>query len=498
MDTSTPPPEPASSKRPVVAVVGGGISGLAAAWYLLEEARLRGDDAPAVVVLESSTRLGGALRAGTVGELTADLGAESMLARRPEALDLVSAAGLDDDVVHPRTSTATIWSRGHLHPLPAGTFMGVPGYPDTLPGVLTGPEVARVVHESVLAPPEGDVAVGPFVADRVGRAVVDRLVEPLLGGVYAGHAGRLSFQATMPALWQELTSGRADAPAHHADCRLVVAARRTVEAAAASANGGPVFAGLRGGVGRLPEALAAVLRRRGVRIRTGVTVRALAATATGWRLECGPAPAPEWLDAGAVILAVPPTPAARLLRPHAPLAAARLGAVETASVALVAAVLPREVLRSAHGSGVLVPPVERLAVKAATFCSAKWDWVDTQDTDHVLVRLSLGRAREEAVLQRDDDDLADLATADLTAMIGRPVRPVATRVIRWGGALPQYAVGHVAAMASVREDVDGVPGLALCGAVLDGVGIPACAAAARTAARRVTSGLGQGWGRMEQ
>jgi oxygen-dependent protoporphyrinogen oxidase len=187
----------------------------------------------------------------------------------------------------------------------------------------------------------------------------------------------------------------------------------------------------------------------------------------------------------AVVVAVPPSAAARLLARECSAAARELAAVETASVAVVAALVPRADLAGLDGSGVLVPPVEGRAVKAATFASAKWAWLDGQDADHVVVRASLGRAGEAAVLQRDDGDLARLALRDLADLLGRPLRPRASTVVRWGGALPQYAVGHVQRVERARRAVARVPGLAVCGAALDGVGIPACIAAASAAASRI-------------
>jgi protoporphyrinogen/coproporphyrinogen III oxidase len=460
--------------RPVVAVVGAGISGLTAAWRLAT-----GPEPPRVVVLEQSRRVGGKLLVGSVGDVEVDLGAESVLARRPEAVDLLDDVGLGDDVVHPATASAAVVRDRRVYPLPTGTVLGVPGRPDALAEVLTPAEVERVAADSALpAPPiEHDVDVASYVAGRVGRAVVDRLVEPLLGGVYAGSADRLSLQATAPQLWHLAQAGGS----------LLAGVRGITDGEGAP---GPVFAGVRGGVGRLAQRLAAHLADLGVEIRTGVTVRGMERRDGGWRLVTGPAPVPEVVEADAVVLAVPPAPAARLLRAEVPAAAAELARVETASVALVAALLPRPALAGLGGSGVLVPPVEGRAVKAVTFASSKWAWLDALDPGHVVVRASLGRAREEAVLQRDDDDLAALALADLAALLGRELRPVAARVVRWGGALPQPAVGHVEAMRRMEAAVAAVPGLAVCGAVVDGVGIPACIAAAGRAAARVADLLG--------
>ena len=468
--------EQAIRSRPTVAVVGGGISGLVAAWRLATAA-----EAPAVVLLEQSGRIGGKLLAGALGDLEIDLGAESVLARRAEAVGLLAELGLAADVVHPVTTSAGVLRDGRLHPLPPGTLMGVPGRPETLAGLLTPEEIARVAAEPTLPPtPVGaDVDVASWVAARVGPAVVDRLVEPLLGGVYAGHADRLSLRVTVPQLWQQARAGGS----------LLAGVRAAVEATRRDGEPAPVFAGLRGGLGRVPSRLAEELTGRGVEIRTKVTVRSLERTAGGWRLVTGQVPAPVTVEADAVVLAVPPTPAARLLRAVAPAASAELGRIETASVAVVAALLPRAALSGLTGSGLLVPPVEGHPVKAATFASAKWAWVDELDPAHVVVRASLGRAGEEAVLQRDDGELAALALTDRGAVLARELRPVATRVVRWGGALPQPAVGHAEAMERVQAAVAAVPGLAVCGAVIDGVGIPACVAAAGRSAAQVLRSL---------
>lgn len=485
---SLPPPDPrepgpGGSRRPLVAVVGGGISGLAAAWRL---ATL--PDPPRVVVLEGSPRVGGALRTGELDGVPVDLGAESFLARRPEATDLARELGLTDRLEHPRTSTASVLRDRVMHPLPPGTVMGVPGGPEHLLGPLTAAEVERVLAEPALpdTPIGHDVDVAGWVAARVGPAVVDRLVEPLLGGVYAGHAARLSLQATVPALWQAAREGGS----------LLAAVRR---AAAGGAGAGPVFAGLRGGVGRLPEELVAALTARGVAVRGRATVRGLHRTATGWRLVVGSVPREEALDVDAVVLAVPPAAAARLLAAQAPAAARALAGFEAASVALVTALVPAQALDGVPGSGVLVPPAEGLDVKAMTFSSAKWGWThEAAGAGRVAVRMSLGRAGEEAVLQRDDADLAELALAQASRIVGRPLtggtggpgaHGTPWLVTRWGGALPQYAVGHVARVSAVRADVARLPGLAVCGAAYDGVGIPACVAAAGLAARQVAAHL---------
>ena len=458
-------------------VVGGGISGLAAAHRV-------GGALPEcdVLVLESAPRLGGALRSAEVGGVVVDVGAEALLNRRPEAVRLAREVGLGGDLVHPAATTPHLWSRGRLVPMPR-TLMGVPLDLRSLDEVLTRKGVARAALDAVLPPTvlgEDDISVGDLVERRFGAEVVDRLVEPLLGGVYAGHARELSARAAVPQVVALLDRDRS--------------LSRAAASAAAPANGSgavPVFAGVVGGVARLVEALAAASIAE---IRTGTTVRELAHRAGGgWRLVVGPTRAPEVVEADAVVLATPARPTARLLTDVAPAAAAQLAGIEYASMAVVTLAFPARDFPELPGSGFLVPPVDGRAVKASTFSFAKWDWVraaGARVTDPVvLVRCSLGRHREEQALQRSDEELAEIALTDLADAVGLSVRPVDRHVQRWGGALPQYAVGHLDRVAAVRREVRGHPGLAVCGAAYDGLGVPACIASAEAAAADLVADL---------
>jgi oxygen-dependent protoporphyrinogen oxidase len=484
--------------RPHVVVVGGGISGLAAVLAVLD----RSAGALDVTLLEGTGALGGKLALTEVAGIGVDAGAESLLARRPEALALVHAAGLADDVVHPAVAGASVWSRGAMRPLPSGQLMGIPGDLRSLAasGVVSLPGLARIPLDHVLArtPVRGDVSLGSFVAGRLGREVVDRLVEPLLGGVYAGHADDLSLDATLPQL----------AGAVRVERSLLRAVAEVLgsgpAAAAVSVAGGaiagptleppglarPVFAGIRGGVGRLPAAVAAACVRGGATIRVGAMVRELRRSPGGWRVVLGPSRQPEQIFADAVVLAVPAAAASRLLQAVVPQAAAELGAVEYASVGLVTLAVPLEQVNGRlTGTGFLVPPVDSHVVKAATFLSQKWGWLADAAGDLAVLRVSVGRHREVADLQRDDDELVAAALADLSAAVRVDLRPVDRRVTRWGGALPQYTVGHPDRVARIRRSIAEHPGLAVCGAAYDGVGIPACAGSARTAADRVVASL---------
>jgi oxygen-dependent protoporphyrinogen oxidase len=252
-----------------------------------------------------------------------------------------------------------------------------------------------------------------------------------------------------------------------------------------------VFAGIRGGVARLTEAL---VRASGATVRTGATVRELVrGPGGGWRLVIGSTHDPEMLHADAVVLATPARPTGRLLADVAPSSALCLDRIESASMAIVTMAFPAHTFPEVAGSGFLVPPVDGHAVKASTFSFAKWDWVraaGASGEDGLLVlRCSLGRHREEQVLQRTDDELVEVAAGDLTDALGSSVRPVDAHVQRWGGALPQYAVGHLDRVATIRAGLESLSGLAVCGSTYDGVGIPACIASAEKAAAKIVADL---------
>ncbi|MET9498101.1 protoporphyrinogen oxidase [Streptomyces sp. NPDC006552] len=484
---------PGEARHRKILVIGGGIAGLAAAYRLLASAGP--DERVEVTVLEASDRLGGKLRAGEIAGVRVDLGAESMLARRPEAVGLAREVGLAERLEPPSTATASLWTRSVLHPMPKGHVMGVPGTADALAGVLSDEGLKRVEQEADLPPVElgEDVAVGEFVAARLGREVVDRLVEPLLGGVYAGDAYRISLRSAVPQLFEEAR--------RHTS---LTAAVRAIQARTAQhQQPGPVFMGIKGGIGTLPAAVADAVRARGGTILTGeraITLRARGGTEAPRRTDARPsgrsvpapaAPEPVWrvvteqgrtCTADQVVIALPAPAAASLLRTASPLASQELRGIDYASMALITMAFRTSEARLPEGSGFLVPPVDGHTIKAATFASHKWGWIGADDPDLRVVRTSVGRYGDEKDLARDDADLVDAARHDLRAATGHSAAPVAAHVTRWQDGLPQYPVGHADRVARVREHLTHLPGLTVCGAAYDGVGIPACIASAYAAA----------------
>ncbi|MGJ3561412.1 protoporphyrinogen oxidase [Streptomyces sp. INA 01156] len=342
-----------------VVVVGAGIAGLAAAHRLLGRGAR-------VTVLEASDRVGGKLLPGEIAGARVDLGAEAMLARRPEAVTLAREVGLGDRLQPPATATASLWTRGALRPMPKGHVMGVPGTAAALAGVLSDEGLARIERDAALPRTEvgDDIAVGEYVAARLGREVVDRLVEPLLGGVYAGDAYRISMRAAVPQLFE----------AARAHTSLTEGVREIQARAAAAQQTGPVFMGIEGGVGTLPLAVAESVRARGGR-STPAPRSPNCAGACGWRIVAGQ----RELYADAVVVAAPAPEAARLLRAEAPGASAELTGVEYASMALITLAYRRAETGLPAGSGFLVPPVDGRTIKASTFASHKWGWIAEED-----------------------------------------------------------------------------------------------------------------------
>lgn len=465
------------ARRPRVVVVGAGIAGLAAAYQLLV---LRPD--VRLTVLEASPLVGGKLRLGEVAGQAVDLGAEAIINRRPDGVELARQVGLAERIVYPVTTSAGIWTRGSVRPLPR-TLVGIPVDLDELAatGIVGRRAVMRARGERVLPRSRvaEDVSVGHLVSRRIGREIRDRLVEPMLGGVYGGRADELSLHATMPQLVPALTEhGRlVDA----AGSVLARTPRPRVEQPSP-----PVFAGLRGGVGRLAAAVEDAVCAAGGEVRRLATVRELVRTPTGYALIVGPTIAPERIETDAIVLAVPATPASRLLRTVAPSAATDLATIPYASIAVVTLAFSAAERPELAGSGFLVPPIDGRVVKGATFSSRKWGWLSD---DLEVVRCSIGRLGEESQLQRDDAGLVEAALADLSAAAGPRGPLVDATVTRWGGALPQYTVGHLDRVGRVRAAVARVPGLAVCGAAYDGIGIPACIASASMAVTQVVAHL---------
>lgn len=419
-----------------------------------------------VVLVERTQVLGGKLRTHEVDGLVLEAGAESLLARRPESRAVVDAAGLGNRLVHPSTTGASVWT-DRLHPLPKQQLLGIPCdvHDPDLPGLLDRAALDRLAHEPPVDAVPDDTSVGQLVEQQLGRDVVELLVEPLLGGVYAGRADDISLDAALPGLLDRVrTTGS-----------LVRAAAQT---RTATSSDGPVFASVVGGLGALPEAVA---DHMDAQVRRGSAVVALDRRDDRWvvTLEDG-----AELESDAVVVALPGFAAAPLLEGWARAASTVAAELEYASVALVTTVFDRSAVHAElAGTGFLVPPRTGRLTKAATFVSRKWQWVDESAPDREVLRFSVGRMGDTRGLDRDDDELVAAVLSETAPLLALAVAPRATAVTRWEQSLPQYRPGHRARVATARAALP--PGLAVCGATWDGVGIPACIASGWSAADQV-------------
>jgi oxygen-dependent protoporphyrinogen oxidase len=444
-------------------VVGGGVAGLATAWYL----QRAGVDA---TVLEATDRAGGKVRSAELDGTRLDVGPDTFLGRVPWAVELCRDLGLAGELVEPATTRAWLWSRRELRPLPPGLALGVPLDLPALArsGVVTPAGVARAALDVVL--PQSRLPADPSVADvveaRLGREVLERLVDPLIGGINAGRSDRLSLAAVAPDLSAVSRLRRS----------LILGLR--AQRKKAPPSDAPLFLGLRGGMGRLTARLA-----EEVRLETSTPVEAVTRSQSG-RLAVARGGGPQ-LEADGVVLAVPALEAARLLRATSRKAAAALDHIRYASVAvLTLAYDPAAISRSLDGSGFLVPRVDGRLLTACTWFSSKWP--EVRPHGRVVLRCSAGRDGDQRIDELDDDELVAHVHAEASEALGLRTGPVETMVTRWPGAFPQYDVGHLGRIeAAERALARELPGVALVGASYRGVGIASCVRQAKEAAEKL-------------
>ena len=442
------------------AVVGGGISGLVAAYRLRIAA---GPDAT-ITVFDPADRLGGVLRTERIGGQSLDVGAEAFIARRPEVPALLAELGLARRQIGTTGARPLIYSQRRLHELPIGTLQGIPADPDTLTGLVDDAAITWMRDEPTRPfswRPGADPSVAALVGDRFGDQVVVRSVDPLLAGVYAGSAATTGVRSAVPTLAAVLDRGARS---------LTEAVREALPPPLT----GSVFGAVEGGYTVLVDEL---VRRAGIRWAQ-VAVQEVNAAPRGWELVDDEG---ERWHADAAVLAVPAPWLPKLIDKVAPRTAAAARRIAVASTALVALALPGGVPLPEQ-SGVLVASGEPLRTKAITLSSRKWG----QRGNVELVRLSYGRFGDDLARSAGDEDLLEWASQDLATVFGVNVDPVDCHVQRWIDAMPQYGPGHVELVADLRAGLP--PTLAVAGGYLDGIGVPACVAAAtRAAASLITS-----------
>lgn len=447
---------------PSIAIVGGGISGLTAAFRVRQEL---GDEAR-ITVFDPAEQLGGVLRTITLGEHRVDIGAEAFITRRPEVLDLLNELGFADRTLGTTGVRPLVYAGGSLHPLPTRTVNGIPASASSVIGLVDEETVARIDSE-----PQRDmhwtVGADPTVADlvslRFGPQVVARLVDPLLGGVYAGSAATTGLRTAAPGIAKALDEGAGS---------LLAAARQALPPISDTG----IFGAVEGGYAVLLEELW----RRTRAEHRHIAVTGIERDGDGWTIS-GDTTRDRF---DAVIVAVPAPRAATILDVVAPASAAAARTIPVASSVVVALTLPGDA-PIPDNSGVLVASGEALHAKAITFSTSKWG---LRGRDTQVVRLSYGRFGDTVARATSDEQLRHWAVADLTTVLGSPVSPIDSALARWIDAMPQYGPGHADAACAIRG---GLPaGIGVAGSYLDGIGVPACVASASEAAQRIVARWG--------
>jgi protoporphyrinogen/coproporphyrinogen III oxidase len=465
-----------------VAVIGGGISGLAAALALTEQAAASGMTLRCTV-FEAGPSWGGKIVTHKIGDLVTEAGPDSFLSNKPAGLQLVDKLGLAHELINTNETgkKAFVYSDGHLRELPEGLIAIAPGQigPFLRSGLLSLGGAARMGMEFIIPPNRSapDESLASFVRRRFGRQAFERMMEPLMAGIYAGDAEQMSVRATFPRFIElEQTYG---------------SVLRGMLSARASRNGDAsirrtMFVSLKLGLESLVTALVRRITAEGVTLRAGAPVQSLRVRSHQlgrWTydvmLHDGSA-----LSADSLVLATPAFVTAELLRPLTPIAAGVLEMIPYASTATIGLAYPASVIGgSIQGFGFVVPRTEQRDLIAATWTSLKWP--HRAPADRLLARCYVGGTGREAILDLDDEALVARVKAELKAICGLSAEPQYVEVNRWIKAMPQYLVGHLDRVEQAEVALSRYGGVVLAGSAYRGVGIPDCIRQGTVAAKKV-------------
>lgn len=458
-----------------VVVVGGGLAGLAAAEELL---RLPGDGME-VTIVEADTRPGGVVASVRHDGWLTERSADSFLAARPEGIQLVERLGLAGELVGitPAVRRALILHQGRLVPVPAGFRLLAPGQVWSLLAtpLLSLAGKLRLLCEPLIRRGHGDdESLEQFAVRRLGREAFERLVQPLVSGIWTADPARLSMAAACPDF---LAMERDDGSLFAGECARLRLAPRGQSASGARYG---QFVSLASGMETLPRRLAEHVREAGGQFVQG---RAVAVRREGerWQVEIA---AQSAIAADAVIIALPAPAAAAVVREADQPLAAQLGEIEYAGSAVVSLGYARsDVAHPLNAAGLVVPRGEGRKILAISFLSSKFP--GRAPEGHVLIRVFVGGALDPGASQLDDTALLARVRSEAADLLGIRGEPRLVQIDRWHAAMPQYHVGHVQRVAAIRARAATHPRLALAGAAYAGVGIPQVIGSGQRAAREI-------------
>jgi oxygen-dependent protoporphyrinogen oxidase len=471
--------------RDRVVVIGGGLTGLSAAYRLVSRASIARRPIE-VIVLEAKERIGGAVWTDRRDGFTIEGGADSFITNKPWALDLAKELGLGDQIIgtDDRNRRSFVVRNGKLLPVPDGFGLMAPGrlFPLLASPILSVRGKIRMLMDLVLPRKSDDTdeSLASFVRRRMGREALDRLIQPLVGGIYTANPSELSLKATLPQF-----------PAMERDHRsLILGALRQAKQAKENERGVSgarygLFASFAEGMDTLPRALADALPPR--TIRTNTAVRRIIRPEGGkpWRVELLDGPP---IEASGVILTTEAHASARLIDGFDPELALQLRSIPYASSAIVTIAFRRDQIHHPlNGFGAVVPMVEGRSILAVSFLSVKFPRRAPDGT--VLMRVFVGGATQPALFDLEDDELKTLVQGELGGLLGITGPPILAEVARHPRAMPQYTLGHLDRVAIIQQQAAKHSRLILAGNAFGGVGLPDCVRSGLDAAGKLILAL---------
>ena len=459
-----------------VVIVGGGIAGLAAAWELEQLGEVIGD----VTLVEASNRLGGKMVSERVDGYLIEGGPDSFVTNKEPFMQFLERLGVLSEVVSTQASGSSVWSRGRLEPLPEGLVLMIPSKmgPFLRSHLVSWPGKLRMLADLVIPRRRqaGDESLSSFVTRRLGREALERIAEPLIGGIHGAPPDRMSIEAAFPRFPQMERE-------HGSLIRAALAGRRTMEPPRPGARFS-YFASFREGMGQLPAEIARRLQR--TQVMTGYSA---ATIRRGERYQVLLANGAT-LEADAVILATPPHVSSRLVGELDERLAGLVATIPQSATATVSVAYPRAAVPPLRGSGFVVPAVEHRRIMGLTYMSAKFP-LRTPDESTVLLRAFIGGEEGQELVSAPKEEILAAVRAELRAILRIEAEPLLTRVHTWRYGLPQYVLGHLDRVRQIEERVARWPGLQLAGAAYHGIGVPDCVESGLVAARTIAATAGR-------
>ena len=458
-----------------IVVIGGGISGLAAAHRLVELS-----PTAQVTLIEASSRLGGTIRTDERDGFLVERGPDSFISEKPEAVELAKRVGLESRLVqtNPEHRRSFIVRNGRLRPVPEGFQLLAPSriWPFLTTDIFSLAGKARMAADLLLprrsANGLSDESLSSFVRRRLGREALERMAQPMVGGIYTADPETLSLRATLPRFLDMERDHRSLILAMLRKARSQASAEKTGTSGARYS----LFLSFDRGMEVLVQALERKLTQ--VEIKKETRVQSLSRTAASWTIQTQTG---DTLAADAICLALPAHTAATLLSDIAPQLTTKLNQIKYASTATINLAYRRDAIQHPlNGFGFVVPFVEKRSLIACTFSSVKF--VDRAPDDHVLLRAFVGGALQPEMFALDGADMLQRVEQDLRELLGVNERPIFAEIAKWKNSMPQYEVGHLDRVQAIENEVAQLPNLTLAGNAYRGAGIPDCIRSGEAAA----------------